>query len=218
MPGDGRGLRYCEPVTATTGTVGSEVRDQYDLRREELARSALRTLGERGYAGSSLREIAANSPFSHGSVHYYFRDKTELILHSVTVYKAECVTRYDDVVAQATTPEGLLEGFGAKLVATLDEDAPMHRLWYDLRTQSMFEPALREAVLAIDEGLERMIWRVVSRYAELAGVTPGLEPGVAYALFDGVFERALLHHLTGGPDAGEWLRDQARTLIPRLVG
>ena len=26
----------------------------------------------------------------------------------------------------------------------------MHRLWYDLRTQSMFEESLREAVLMID--------------------------------------------------------------------
>ena len=38
----------------------------------------------------------------------------------------------------------------------------MHRLWYDLRTQSMFEEQLREAVLMIDQTLEEMIWRVVS--------------------------------------------------------
>ncbi len=29
----------------------------------------------------------------------------------------------------------------------------MHRLWYDLRTQSMFEETLREAVLMIDQTL-----------------------------------------------------------------
>ena len=48
----------------------------------------------------------------------------------------------------------------------------MHRLWYDLRTQSMFEEPLREAVALIDKTLEDMIWRVVSRYAELAGRAP----------------------------------------------
>jgi hypothetical protein len=30
----------------------------------------------------------------------------------------------------------------------------MHSLWYDLRSQSMFEPALREAVTLIDRTLE----------------------------------------------------------------
>ena len=49
------------------------------LRRDQLAESALQTLGELGYARTSLRDIAANSEFSHGVVHYYFTDKTELI-------------------------------------------------------------------------------------------------------------------------------------------
>ena len=68
----------------------------------------------------------------------------------------------------------------------------MHRLWYDLRTQSMFEEQLREAVLQIDGTLEEMIWRVVSRYAELAGRRPGVTPAAAYGLLDGVFQQALL--------------------------
>ena len=82
--------------------------DKYDERRDQLAESALRTLGERGYARTSLREIANNSEFSHGVVHYYFRDKLELVVYSVRHYKARCVTRYDGVVADATTAEELL--------------------------------------------------------------------------------------------------------------
>ena len=79
----------------------------------------------------------------------------------------------------------LLDAFAAKLVETLQDEAPMHRLWYDLRTQSMFEEQLREAVLHIDRTLEEMIWRVVSRYAELAGRRPGVTPAAAYGLLDG---------------------------------
>ena len=142
--------------------------DKFDERRNQLAESALRTLGELGYARTSLREIANNSEFSHGVVHYYFSDKTELIVYCVKYYKAQCVRRYDGVVADSTSPDELLDAFAAKLVETLQEEAPMHRLWYDLRTQSMFDESLREAVLMIDGTLQDMIWRVVSRYAELA--------------------------------------------------
>ena len=146
--------------------------DKYDERRNQLAESALQTLGELGYARTSLREIANNSEFSHGVVHYYFQDKLELIIYCVRYYKTQCVTRYDAVVADSTTADELLDAFAAKLVETLRDEAPMHRLWYDLRTQSMFEEQLREAVLEIDRTLEEMIWRVVSRYAELAGRAP----------------------------------------------
>ena len=55
--------------------------DKYDERRNQLAESALQTLGELGYARTSLREIANNSEFSHGVVHYYFADKLELIVY-----------------------------------------------------------------------------------------------------------------------------------------
>src|SRR6185437_13871198 len=93
--------------------------DKHDERRNQLAESALRTLGELGYARASLREIANNSEFSHGVVHYYFSDKLELIIYCVRYYKAQCVTRYDAVIADYTTADGLVEAFAAKLAETI---------------------------------------------------------------------------------------------------
>jgi AcrR family transcriptional regulator len=191
--------------------------DKHDARRDQLAESALRTLGERGYARTSLREIANNSEFSHGVVHYYFADKLELVVYSVRHYKARCVTRYDGVVAEATTPEGLLDAFAAKLVETVQDEAPMHCLWYDLRTQSMFEDQLREAVTLIDQTLEDMIWRVISRYAELAGRPPAMSPAAAYGVLDGLFQQALLGHVTGDETALPTLVEQVHSLMPLML-
>ena len=53
-------------------TPASSREQKYDERRTQLAESALATLGELGYARTSLREIAQNCAFSHGVVHYYF--------------------------------------------------------------------------------------------------------------------------------------------------
>ena len=188
--------------------------DKYDERRNQLAESALRTLGELGYARTSLREIANNSEFSHGVVHYYFADKLELIVYCVRYYKARCVTRYDAVVSESTTAEGLLDAFAAKLVETVLEESPMHCLWYDLRTQSMFEESLREAVTHIDTTLEEMIWRVVSRYAELAGLPVAMTPAAAYGVLDGLFQQALLGHVAGDATALPTLVEQVHALMP----
>src|ERR1044072_2462365 len=113
--------------------------DKFAQRRAQLASSALLTLSELGYARTSLREIAQNSDFSHGVLHYYFRDKVDLITFCVRQYKAECVTRYDQVAGTSAPAEQLRAGFAGAMVATLREDAAMHRLWYDLRNQSLFE-------------------------------------------------------------------------------
>ena len=191
--------------------------DKYDQRRNELAESALRTLGERGYARTSLREIASNSEFSHGVVHYYFADKLELIVYCVRYYKARCVTRYDDVIADATSADGLVGAFAAKLAETIRDEGPMHSLWYDLRCQSMFEPGLREAVTLIDRTLEEMIWRVLSRYADLAGQDIRLSAAAGYALLDGLFQQALLGHVAGRADALNELCQQVRDVMPLML-
>jgi len=188
--------------------------DKYDDRRNELAESALMTLGELGYARTSLRDIASNSPFSHGVLHYYFADKLELVLYSVRYYKQRCITRYDGVLATATTDQELLHGFAARLAETIVEETPMHRLWYDLRVESMFDDRLREVVLEIDAALEELIWRVVTRYAELAGRDVALDPTSAYSVLDGLFQAAVLAHVTGNPRALPILVDQVRTLLP----
>ena len=191
--------------------------DKHDKRRSELAESALRTLGELGYARTSLREIANNSEFSHGVVHYYFADKLELIVYCVRYYKARCVTRYDDVIADATSADGLLDAFSAKLAETIRDEGPMHSLWYDLRSQSMFEPGLREAVTLIDRTLEEMIWRVLRRYADLAGQDIRLSAAAAYAMLDGLFQQALLGHIAGRADALDGLSQQVREVIPLML-
>src|SRR5260221_10692477 len=84
--------------------------DKFAERRAQLAASALQTLSELGYARTSLRDIAQNSEFSHGVLHYYFSDKVDLIMQCVKQYKAECVKRYDEIVATARTATELKYG------------------------------------------------------------------------------------------------------------
>ncbi|RZL79181.1 MAG: TetR/AcrR family transcriptional regulator [Rhodococcus sp. (in: high G+C Gram-positive bacteria)] len=191
--------------------------DKFAERRDQLAEAALQTLSELGYARTSLREIAQNSEFSHGVLHYYFSDKVDLITHCVRHYKARCVTRYDGVVATAQTPEELKTGFGRVLVESLRDEASMHRLWYDLRSQSLFEESFRADVAAIDLSLENMIWRIVSRYAELAGRPITLAPSTMYAVFDGLFQQSLARHLSGDATAADALADNVDQVLALVV-
>ena len=55
-----------------------------------------------------------------------------------------------------------------------------------------------------------MIWRVLSRYASFGGFSVALSQGAAYAILDGLFQRALLHHLAGDKDAP---RDLAANVV-----
>jgi AcrR family transcriptional regulator len=191
--------------------------DKFAERKAELAEAALQTLAELGYARTSLREIAQNSDFTHGVLHYYFSDKVDLILCSVRQYKARCVTRYDQVTAAATSYDELMDGFLDALGQTMREEAHMHRLWYDIRAQAMFETAFRSDVAEIDKSLENMIWRIVTRFAELTEKPQTLPPSMTYALIDGLFQQALLKHLSGDTAAIFRMQADVRLLVSKIA-
>jgi AcrR family transcriptional regulator len=191
--------------------------DKFSARRIELAEAALETLAELGYARTSLREIAQKSEFTHGVLHYYFSDKVDLICCCVRHYKSKCVTRYDQITSAAQSRDELMKGFLEKLGETVRDEAPMHRLWYDLRSQSLFEEAFRDDVAEIDKSLEDMVWRVASRFASLGGRPVVVSRRALYALFDGLFQRCLLQHLSGDRKAIADLQEEVRRLLPTVA-
>ena len=110
-----------------------------------------------------------------------------------------------------------MKGFLEKLGETVRDEARMHRLWYDLRAQSLFEEAFRDDVAEIDKSLEDMVWRVASRFASLGGRQPVVSPSALYALFDGLFQRCLLRHLSGDRRAIADLREEVERLLPTVA-
>lgn len=203
-------------VDAPAGRSAAKRATKIAAKRDELARAALRTLSELGYARTSLREIAAHTEYSHGVLHYYFADKVDLIAHCVLLYKQECIESYDDLLRE-TDPPALRMAFAERLASTMETELATHKLWYDLRAQSLFEPALTRDVQDIDEALKAMTWRVVARYAELFGGTPILDSGGVYAALDGPFEHAVRSRAGGDTRAGAVLIAQVHALLGALV-
>ncbi|MBF6469598.1 TetR/AcrR family transcriptional regulator [Nocardia beijingensis] len=203
-------------VVDARGRVEQRARDKFQAKRTELAQATLHTLAELGYARTSLREIAQNSEYSHGVLHYYFSGKLDLITHAVRLFEAVCVTRYDEVVETSVDADELRNAFAATYFSTLVADAQIHRLWYDLRNQIMFDESFRRDVLDIEVRREEMIWRVVTRYCQLRGTTPRLDQATAYLLLDGIFQRALLHHFAEDPAGIDAVRTQLEAVFSLL--
>ncbi|MHA7986631.1 TetR/AcrR family transcriptional regulator [Rathayibacter sp. CAU 1779] len=192
--------------------------DKFGDRRRMLAESALATIAEHGYAETGLRDIAQHSGLSHGSLHYYFDDKDDLIALAVWNYKAECARRYDPIVETAADGVEFVERIGSEMARTMREDAPLHRLWYDLRNQALFTEGFRETIIDIDRLLEEMVWAIVSRYAELSGRRPALNQEIAYSLVDGLFQNALIRFLRGDREVGDRLSVEIGLLLDRTLG
>ena len=190
---------------------------KHAARKRGLAESALDTLAEFGFARTNLRDIAKASGASLGVLHYYFRDKVDLITYCVALYKRDFVDQLNLVTSTAPTAEALLDGFIGGLVGSVRQTPKRHRLWYDIRAQSLFDETFRPAMWAIDNDIEAMIGGFFIRFTELGGGNGTVSAGTAYALLDGLFQRYLLKHIAGDKTACDAFERDLRLIIQTMT-
>ncbi|MGJ8544632.1 MAG: TetR/AcrR family transcriptional regulator [Sulfitobacter sp.] len=161
-----------------------------ESRKREIAQSAIDALKLYGYARTTLRDIAAQSDMSLGSLHYYFEDKDELLIYGVRLYKSDFVESIAAAVEGITSPRDIKTAFCKALATTIADDAELHRLWYDIRNQAMFDKTFVETIADIEDQLIEMMSPLATGRAEKE---------LLYIRFDGAFRYMLQLHLSGQP-------------------
>ena len=86
--------------------------DKYLEQRREAIRAAAAVFAEKGFHGSSTKDIAARMGIKQGSLYYYFKSKQEA-LGEVCLYGIEDYVQRMDTIAEGNQP------FEAKLLATV---------------------------------------------------------------------------------------------------
>ena len=103
-------------------------------------------LTELGFARLNLREIAARSGVALGVIHYYFKDKKDLLIYCVGLYKDAFIQNLEEQIASADNLRALESQFITALVQSVEDQGHIHRLWYDIRAQALFDTAFHPVV------------------------------------------------------------------------
>lgn len=184
-----------------------------DEKKRQIAESAIHALKELGYANTSLRDIAAKSDLSLGMLHYYFEDRTDLIIYCVQQYKLQFLRNITEALEQAEGREQVIDAFSDALVTSIIDDEMTHRLWYDIRNQAMFDDTFRPVVNEI----ETMLIGLVENATERAGREIGGESGLQYALLDGAFRYLMQGQIGPSPRSRQELLVAFRGLLQQFL-
>nr|WP_322866861.1 TetR/AcrR family transcriptional regulator [Aquicoccus sp. G2-2]MEA1114164.1 TetR/AcrR family transcriptional regulator [Aquicoccus sp. G2-2] len=180
-----------------------------DEKKRQIADSAIKALQELGYANTSLRDIAAKSDMSLGMLHYYFEDRTDLIIYCVQVYKRDFVRNIIDALEKADGRASVIDAFSGALATSIAQDAMTHRLWYDIRNQAMFDETFRPVVIEIETMLISLVERAFLRAGH--AVPPTVE--MQYALLDGAFRYLLQNQLSASRRSVDALKEVFKSLL-----
>jgi TetR/AcrR family transcriptional regulator, cholesterol catabolism regulator len=108
--------------------------------RELIIQKTYEALMEQGYKATSIKTIAQAIGIAPGLIHYYFKNKEELIIAVLDLSIQRCVQNWDEILQLAQTNQASIES-----VLTLCKDKIMgqfeiYRLRYELYTLGLTNP------------------------------------------------------------------------------
>ena len=94
--------------------------NKYDMQRQAAIRSAAAVFAEKGFHGSSTKDIAEHLGIKQGSLYYYFKSKEEA-LGEVCLFGIQDYVQRMQSIADSDQP------FEAKLMATITSHLTSYR-------------------------------------------------------------------------------------------
>ncbi|GGA07227.1 TetR/AcrR family transcriptional regulator [Neptunicoccus cionae] len=181
-------------------------------KKDQLADYGITTLKRLGYARTSLRDIAEASGVAVGTLHYYFEDRTDLISYCVRRYKADFITDMNSILFADVDVDKLVDHFIRGLALSIRQEAETHRLWYDIRSQAMFDPVFKKVVDSIESDLTKLVADLLKRLN-----IPVEQAEPLYLVLDATFRFHLQKYLCGDHNAPEKFEKQTVALLSKLV-
>lgn len=138
-------------------------------RRALIIRVAATLFRERGYSGTTVREIAVEVGLTSGALFHHFNTKEDILLEVVDAGLRGCMETIEEVRRTARTPRERLHGMIHAHMSALLEGSPetksiMFYEWWSLSTQA------RGKVVALRDRYEKM-WEAAIAELEPADIS-----------------------------------------------
>jgi AcrR family transcriptional regulator len=174
-------------------------------RREQIVAAATAVIGRRGYANTSLKDVAQEAGIAPGLLHYYFPSKEELLLDVVGGLEEALMREWREAVAGIADPLERVTAAVDSAVATCAQEPEFFRLMFELFAVGLDRPAIRVRTQSM---LERFVEQIRAEFDRVAERLPSQPPfpddrydfpGAIAAAFDGIAFLSLVRDRDPGP-------------------
>lgn len=156
--------------------------------RERILASALTLFAERGYAGTSVRDIARAAGIAQGLLYNYFASKEDLLYALFTQAMADVHDSFGDA-EQGGTPAERLERLIRRSFEVVAAHRDFWKLSYSVRMQTV-------VLVDLGERLDAWIATILAtleHHLRATGVAnPEIESAVLFALIDGIAQHYVM--------------------------
>lgn len=174
-----------------------------EASRQQVLDAAIKTLAKRGFANTSVSDIADTAGMSKGVVHYHFTSKEDLIVRVL----AQCYDTLSTAVRSAwsepgTPPERIRRAL-REMWVTRTGGSPEMTVVADLMAQGIHDPKLKKSLAArFHTSREELVQELVSSFQKL-GLRPKLPAEVVARIVMATLDGIALHQIFDPPTETE---------------
>ncbi len=139
-------------------------RKSTEERRKEITEGLLEAMAEHGYAGASIKRIAARAGLTPGLIHYHFDTKQAILLALLKRLFVPQIQVLRSLADEANSAEQALESVLEALLSTGDSADPKAvAAWVTIGTEAIREPEINEAYSQALLEIEALFESIVER-------------------------------------------------------
>lgn len=144
--------------------------EQRQLTRERLLSSALTVFEERGYAESSLEEIAERAGYTRKAIYSNFSGKGELLLEIMERRFQSHIDRVEAIVGQRDTAERQAVDIGAVFSEYLSQERAWEKLFHEFCSVASRDEEIGARFAARVQELKQALVRLVEEETRRNGI------------------------------------------------
>lgn len=119
--------------------------DISEMRRAQLVRAAYKVVSRKGYYNFTIKDIAKESGLSSGLVHYYFKDKQDLLLNLLKDINLNIKSYLNHELVKTRSPLEKLIAYIDQAFSLAEKEKEYFYVLIDFWTQTKHNPRMRQA-------------------------------------------------------------------------
>ena len=203
------------PPPARSAGVVDDIRPRLDheTRQQQISQACARLIARRGYAATSMRDVAAEVGISTGTLMHHIQSKADLLTATLLGVADEVMERIQDAMAQSTDPIEQLRLVVRALLGEAEAVDICWRVWLAFWHEAAIDPALASVASDMTVRSEQMLAQLIRSGIEAGKLRcedPDERASELAALIDGVAIRVY-------GETGRWSHERAIGLVEQVI-
>ena len=140
--------------------------DIVDKRREQLREAAYRVVSTKGYTTFTIRDIAKEANLSTGLVHYYFKNKEDLLLSLLSEMNKTLKKNTVEVLSRIENPLEKLKTFMRLAFDQVSNEKEYYYVIIDFWAQANRNERMRKANIRLFDSYHEMLTKILEEGIE----------------------------------------------------